>query len=122
MRRLPELLRHDAQRGRLSADPGTFRPRALMLSAPPVALLRPVVHELAAVERPIENLVHRGRRPPARPSLLRPWRRRGLLVETFGDRRFATPLRAELENPAHDGGLGLVDAPFHVRALAVRAR
>src|SRR5206468_1785182 len=82
-----------------------------------IALLRPVPDDLAAVERPEEDLADGRGRPAARP----PRWRDAVLVQRLGDPGEALALGAEREDPAHDGRLPLVDTTDHVQPPAIGA-
>ena len=123
MRRRPQLLRDDPELRRRHPHPLAGRPVPPVRLAPPVALPRLVPDDLAAVERPEQHLAHGAGGPgraavpvaaaaPSAPSAF----------SGFGDPRQPVARRAQLEDPPHDRGLGLVDPPLDVRARAVRRR
>lgn len=56
-----------------------------------------------------------------RPSLLWPWTRCSLVVQSLSNPGIAGAGGAQLEYLSDDGGLAFVDSPLHVRPLAVRA-
>lgn len=114
MRGPPQLLRHDAQLWRLATEPLALRPVEILLHAPAIALLDPVPQDLAAVERPEQDLADGRRRPSTRVAR----RRDRILVERLRDAREAGALGGRGEDPPDDRRLLGVDLADDVRALA----
>src|SRR4029453_11259447 len=106
---LPFGHRDDAQLRRLLANPLTLGPALVALLAPSVPLPALVPHDLTAIERPKEDLAHGGRGPRLdAPAPARGRRGDTVRVERVGDALIAEALRAEGEDTAHRGGLGVV--------------
>lgn len=76
---------------------------------------------LAAVERPMEDLIDRRVHPSDRASLLRPRSGNALSVECLGNPGVAPASRAHLEYATYDCGFGVVDSAFDVRSQTVAA-
>ena len=117
----PDVLIDDPQVRRRNAEPLAFGPRRLLVHTPPITLATTVSGDGPAVHVAEQHLADGRRRPGLRASSLRPRRQCPVRVQDLGDRLDAVPADRQLEDPADDGRLGLVNPPFDVRSRAARA-
>src|SRR4030095_13653993 len=99
----------DAELGRGEGQPLRGRTIDLRPRAASIDPARAVPGDHAAVELAPEHLADRGRRPARTQAPSAPRRWDGLRVQELGDPYEAVALRRQLEDPAKDGGLPLVD-------------
>ena len=110
----PRLVGDDPQVRGGDGDPFGVWSLGHLRLAPGVAFLRLVPHDLAAVERALENLADRGGDPAQGTALLgsRGWC--GVGIEALRDACHAESGPAEVKDATHDVGFRLVDAAFDV--------